>query len=357
MQEETGKEDLLDLNEVMRAFDISAWKNLGPDESAHGDALSLLVDVEGQRYTLRERPEGMLGEDLQHRYAFRSYLQQAGIPIPALQLTAQSEPAVAIGEDYFELQRYPVGEVFSSEGERRLDWIESAGFMLGRIHDAARAYRGPQHRWPAEANVGAMVQGWLNLARSRADESAISAIAAALEHCVDQWEAALPKAMVSIGAGGALPEWHIHGDYHALNLRFDPSGVTAVLGLEASHWEKRIFEVAFGLAYFSALAWRPGESLTRPLVMRGLEPESARRFLRGYAELCPPVKGEAELLTDALTIIAPVISINGPLEDLFYAQEEPDEGLIDDVMERLNWAASLPGWLARVRGSLAEMWI
>jgi hypothetical protein len=30
--------------------------------------------------------------------------------------------------------------------------------------------------------------------------------------------------------------------------------------------------------------------------------------------------------------------------------------LIDDVMERLAWAWSLPAWLNRVRRSLPEMW-
>ncbi|MBO0782971.1 MAG: phosphotransferase, partial [Ktedonobacteraceae bacterium] len=195
-----------------------------------------------------------------------------------------------------------------------------------------------------------------NLARAKADESEIQAVAAALSHCVDQWEMALPAAMMSIGAGGDLPEWHIHGDYHALNLRFRDDGVAAVLGLEASHWEKRIFEVAYALFSFSALAWEPTESLARPLVKRGFDPESARRFLKGYAEFCSPVKGEAELLADAVMVMVPVATINGPLEDLFYAQETLDETLIEDIMERLTWAASLPAWLARVRHSIAEMW-
>ncbi|MBV9259617.1 MAG: hypothetical protein JO215_16520, partial [Ktedonobacteraceae bacterium] len=102
--------------------------------------------------------------------------------------------------------------------------------------------------------------------------------------------------------------------------------------------------------------WKPDESLTRPLVKRGFEPERARHFLQAYAEVYLPVRGEATLLGDALSLVAPIATINGPLEDLFYVQEELDETLIEDVMERLSWAASLPAWLARVRRSLAEMW-
>ena len=348
-------EDLLDLNEVMHAFGINEWKNLGPLEAAEN--LSLLVDVEGQRYVLRERPEGMLGEDLRHRYDFQRYLQQAGIPIPAFLLTLQGEAAATIDEDSFELQQWVGGEQFSTSDRRSLQWVEYAGRMLGRLHQASQQYKGQQHRWPSEAHMGAVVQSYLNLARVRADENGIQAIASALANWADQWEAVLPAAMMSIGAGrNALPEFHIHGDYHALNLRFGDLGVTAVMGLEASRWEKRIFEVASALFYFSALQWEPDSGLTRPLVKRGFEPERARLFLQAYAQVYPPVRGEAALLGDALTLVAPIATANGPLEDLFYVQGELDESLIEDVMERLSWAASFPAWLLRIRRSLAEMW-
>jgi Ser/Thr protein kinase RdoA (MazF antagonist) len=349
-------EDLLDLNEIMQAFGINAWQNLGPALPAHSESLNLLVEAEGQRYVLRERPEGMVGEDLTHRYAFQRYLQHEGIPIPDLRLTPQGEPAVIMGEDFFELQRWVDGDLFSTSDPHSLAWVESAGTMLGRIHQASSRYTGHQHRWPSEVHIGAMVQNWLNLARGKAETSEIQAIAAGLSNWIDQWEAVLPSAMVSIGSAGSLPEFHIHGDYHALNLRFDASGVVAVTGLEASRWEKRIFEVAYALFYFSALKWTPEEHLTRPLVKRGFEPERARHFMHAYSELCPPARGEADLLPEALMLIAPIATINGPLEDLFYAQEEPDAALIDDVMERLAWSTSLPAWLRRVGGSLAEMW-
>lgn len=351
------QEDLLDLNEVMRAFGIDEWTNLGAVESSHAESLSLLVDVEGQRYMLRERPEGLMGEDPQHRYAFQHYLRGVGIPVPALRLTPQGESVITLGEDVFELQEWVVGEHFSTADRRSLTWVESAGAMLGRIHLASQRYKGSQHVWPLEAQMGAVVQSYLNLARSKADEMGVLAVASALANWADQWEAVLPAAMMSIGSSKKLlPEFHIHGDYHALNLRFDEMGVKAVMGMEATRWEKRIFEVAYALFYFSALQWKPDESLTRPLVKRGFEPERGRHFLHAYAEIYAPVRGEAALLGDALSIIAPIATINGPLEDLFYAQQELDEELIEDVMERLSWAASLPAWLARVRRSLSEMW-
>jgi len=96
--------------------------------------------------------------------------------------------------------------------------------------------------------------------------------------------------------------------------------------------------------------------MARPLVKRGLEPERARRFLEAYGAIYPPVAAEAQLLLDALTLVAPIITINGPLEDLFFTQEDIEEALIEDVLERLAWAVSLPSWLGRVRRSLAEMW-
>ena len=88
---------------------------------------------------------------------------------------------------------------------------------------------------------------------------------------------------------------------------------------------------------------------------RGFDPERVSRFLQAYGAVFPPHQGEAPLLVDALMLITPIVTINGPLEDIFFPNEL-EEVLIDDVMERLGWAASLPAWLGRVRRSFAEMW-
>ena len=348
--------DLLDLNEVMQAFGIQEWQNLGATDLERPDSLSLLVEIQGQRYILRERPEGLAGEDLYHRYEFQRYLRQSGLPLPEFLLTPDGKPVAVVGEDYFELQAWSDGALFDTANPRSLDWVEFAATMLGRIHQASQRYGGREHRWPSEVQMGGLVQSCLSLARSKADESEIQAVSVALSNWADQWEAVLPSAMISIGAGRGLPAFHIHGDYHALNLRFGPSGVTAVMGLEASRWEKRIFELAYALFYFSALTWQPGHRLTHPLVKRGFDPERMRRFLHAYGALCPPVRGESALLADALLLISPIATINGPLEDLFYAAEMSEETLIEQVMERLSWAASLPAWLARMRRALPEMW-
>jgi len=193
---EEGQEDLLDLNEVMQAFGVDEWNNLGPIAPTHAGLLSLLVEIQGQRYILKERPEGPAEEDFNHRYAFQRFLQQEGIPISSLWLTPQGEPMVAIGGDCFELQQWVDGEHFSTADPRSLEWVAAAGAMLGRLHQASRRYRGPEHRWPSEAHAGGLVQGWLNLARSKVEESEIQAIAAALSNWIDQWEAVLPAAMM-----------------------------------------------------------------------------------------------------------------------------------------------------------------
>ncbi len=349
-------EDLLNLSTVMRAFGVNEWKNLGPADTFSSQALNLLIQINEERFILRERPEGLLDEDVTHRYEFQRYLQQAGIPIPSFLLTPQGEPFVVQDEEVFEVQQWASGELFSSADPRSLEWTAFAGNMLGRIHHASSQYTGPVHRWPSEVQVGGLVQSSLNLARARAEETELQAVSAALSNWVDQWEAVLPVAMMSIGAGRGLPELHIHGDYHALNLRFGMFGVTSVLGFEASRWEKRLFEVANGVFAFSALSWLAGSGETSPLVKRGFEPERARRFLQAYAEVYPPVAGEAELLADALMLIAPIATINGPLEALFYEQEALEEPLIDDILENLAWASSLPAWLSRVRRSLPDLW-
>ena len=348
--------DLVDLNEVMHAFGISTWQNLGATSNAPTETLNLLVEVQGQQYLLKERQEGLVAVDPTHRYNFQHYLQQQGIPIPSLLLTPAGEPAVIIGEDAFELQHLSSGELFSSSNPHALQWTSNAGTMLARIHQASLHYPGAQHRWPSEVHMGAMVQGWLNLARAKAEQSEIQAIAVALSNWADQWEAVLPAAMISIGATHNLPEFHIHGDYHAHNVRFGPSNVSAITGWDASRWEKRLFEVAYAVFSFSALHWQADSEQTLPLTKRGLEPERAREFLQAYRAIYPPAKGEAVLLADALLLVSPIATLNGPLEDLFFSPQEPEDELIEDVMERLTWASSLPAWLVRTKTMLAELW-
>ncbi len=240
------QEDLLDLNEIMQAFGVSEWINMGSVVSPQNRLFSVLVEIQGQRYLLKERQPGLAGEeDNNHQYRFQRFLHQAGIPIPPLWLNPQGEPIVTIGEDQFELQQWVDGELFSTTDQRSLEWVAAAASMLGQLHQASRSYQGPMHRWPTEVQAGGLVQGWLNLARSNAEQTEIQAIAAALSNWVDQWEAVLPAAMMTIGATRGLPEFHIHGDYHALNLRFDPQGqgVSAVLRsvtLGEAHFRTRL---------------------------------------------------------------------------------------------------------------------
>src|SRR2546421_3646214 len=110
------QQDLLDLNEILQAFGVSNWSNLGPvaTPSPNPQLLNLQIEIEGQRYILKERPEGLVEEDTSHRYDFQRYLQEVGIPIPPLWLTPQGEPVVTIGEDSFELQQWVDGELFTS---------------------------------------------------------------------------------------------------------------------------------------------------------------------------------------------------------------------------------------------------
>ncbi len=353
---EEAPQDLLNLDEVMRAFGVSESNNLGPLDDAHDGSLSLLVEISDQRYILKEQPGGLVEEDTGHRYAFQRYLREAGIPVPLLWQTPQGEPTVTIGEDVFELWQWVDGEVYDSKNPGSLQRVGAAGEMLARIHQVSRRYPGSEHRWPSEVQAGGLVQGWLNFARAIVEQSEVHAIAAALSNVIDQWEAVLPAAMMSIGSGRGLPEFNIHGDYTPIHLRFEGDTVSAITGWDASRWEKRLIELAYALFSFSALEWRTDNTLNRPLMKRGFDPERMRHFLAAYGAIYPPVPGEAMLLVDALMLVTPIITANGPLEDIFYTDENVEEMLIDDVMERLAWATSLPAWLGRMRGALAEMW-
>lgn len=353
---EEYQDELLDIREIMHAFGVETWHNLRPLHDPQQQSLQVLIEIQGQHYVLKERAESLAEQAHRHRYAFQEYLSAQGLPVAALWQTSQGEPYVTLGDDMFELQTWVKGERFDSRATHERARIATAGELLGRLHQAARDYPGPQYRWPSEVQAGGLTQGWLNFARARAEQCDVYALGTALTNLVEAWEAALPAAMMAIGTGRNLPEFHIHGDYSPLNLRFTEQEISEVSGLEASRWEKRLLDVAYAVFYFAGLAWHTDDNLTRPLVRRGLDPQRASLFLQSYSAIYPPVPGEAALLVDALTLIAPIITANGPLEDVFYATDHDEHISIDDALERIAWATTLPNWLVKVRRSFAEMW-
>ena len=167
-EQNEDQQSLLDLNEVMQAFGVETWTNRGPLETARdSELLQLLVEIEGKRYVLRERPEGLMEQVGGHHYAFQQYLISQGIPVAPLWETPQGESYAMLGEDAFELQAWVEGELFATADALESSWITTAGEMLGRIHRASLSYPGPQYRWPSEVQAGGLTQGWLNFARGQ----------------------------------------------------------------------------------------------------------------------------------------------------------------------------------------------
>jgi Ser/Thr protein kinase RdoA (MazF antagonist) len=346
-----------DLETILQAFGVEHWTHLGlPEQPPGGDGALALIAIAGRSYLLRERPEVPAAQGNEHVYAFGCYLAGQGLPIAACYLSPQGEPYVTCGSGVFELQEWSEDAVFASGDAQEKAWISAAGERLGQLHQASLRYPGMPLRWPAEVQAGALTQGWLQFAHTRAQLCELPALAAAFSTLIMTWEAALPAAMMAIGTGERLPELHIHGDYSPLHLRFGASGVSQILGLEASRWEKRLLEVACGTFFFAGLRWGDLDGLARPLAPRGLDPERAALFLRGYGAVYPPQPGEASRLVDALTLLAPILSANGPLEDLFYDSVSAEGPQAEDALARLVWAAGLPGWLARARSALAQLW-
>jgi Ser/Thr protein kinase RdoA (MazF antagonist) len=357
MADNARSEEWPDLATILQAFGVEHWTHLDlPERSPGMDGALARIAIAGRPYLLRERPEVPAAQGNEHVYAFGRYLAGQGLSIAACYLSPQGEPYVNCGGGAFELQEWSEDAVFASGDGREKVWISGAGELLGRLHQASLHYQGPPLRWPAEAQAGALTQGWLQFASARAQLCALPALAAAFSTLIATWEAALPAAMMAIGTGERLPELHIHGDYSPLHLRFGPAGICQILGLEASRWEKRLLEVACGVFCFAGLRWGPMSDLARPLAPRGLDPERAALFLRSYGAVYPPQPGEAARLVDALTLLAPILSANGPLEDLFYESMPAQEPQAEDALARLAWATGLPGWLARARSALAQMW-
>ena len=113
---------------------------------------------------------------------------------------------------------------------------------------ADRLRRHDQHRPQREAERGGYLEETFGFHPLLAFLVSVS-----LSNLCDQWAAVLPAAMMSLGSARGLPEFHIHGDYHALNLRFARQDVTAILNWQASRWEKRI--IGWPMPFFISVRW------------------------------------------------------------------------------------------------------
>jgi Ser/Thr protein kinase RdoA (MazF antagonist) len=87
------------------------------------------------------------------------------------------------------------------------------------------------------------------------------------------------------------PQWIIHGDYRAQNLKFAGTRIRAILDLDTARPAERLFDLGYALVFF------PAVYQDAPLT-----PEQRAIFLHAYESTCPLSETERKLLPSHLKL-------------------------------------------------------
>lgn len=345
--------------EVMSYWGLkpSDWRVIGFITSGLERVSRPIIEIGGQRYVLRRQPSDLTENDTLYRHTFMRHLAARGLPVPSLLQRPEGFSFAVVEDGIYELQGWLDGQRLVTGGPAYQDRIEAAAAMLGQLHQASADFRWEPHTWPVERSSAAIAQAYCGLIQEQAEGEALTpAIRAGLARVAEMCAERLDAAVEALEAQPRPPELHVHGDYHAHNLAFDASGVSALYDFDASHWQRRIDEVAYSLLYFAGVRWDDTPGVTPPLVDDGLDILSVNRFLSAYGREAPPAEGEARLLGDALALAFPVVFANGIAEDLIFPDDFEGALNEEEALGRLNWADTFWLWVDRYRDTLAQAW-
>ncbi|MGZ3666186.1 MAG: phosphotransferase enzyme family protein [Ktedonobacterales bacterium] len=345
--------------EVMSYWGLNPgnWRVIGFITTGLEQVSRPIIEIGGQQYVLRRQPQDLTENDTLYRHTFMRYLAAQGLPVPPLLQRPEGHTYAVVEDGIYELQGWLDGQRLVTDGPAYQDRIEAAAATLGQLHQASADFRWEPHLWPLERSSAAIAQAYCNLIKERSEGTALTpAIRAGLARVAEVCAERLDTAVDALEAQPRPPELHIHGDYHAHNLAFDGSSVSAIYDFDASHWQRRIDEVGYSLLYFAGVRWDDGEGVTPPLVDDGLDILSANRYLTAYGREAPPAEGEARLLGDALTLAFPAVFANGIAEDLIFPDDFDGTPNEEEALGRLQWADTFWLWLDRYRDVLAQVW-
>ncbi len=225
-------------------------------------------------------------------HTVQDFLYQEGFPIPRL-LPNNSGKTFTVCDSPLE-----TGEVYAlSEFIEGSDYdvanseqLRASGEMLGRLHQQLRRFQPQIQLAGPSLETELFIQLEARLSRlqpvTEKDPSAPTQI--------DSWidEVGSLKSAVST-AHDAEPEqgWLIHGDYRAQNLKFDDSGIRAILDLDTACPGSRMYDLGYALVFFPAVYQDTPLTSNQQSV-----------FLRAYESISPLSETEREMLPTHLRL-------------------------------------------------------
>jgi Ser/Thr protein kinase RdoA (MazF antagonist) len=298
---------------VLAGFDLPAvavtWHSPRPLSAA-----ALVAAGDRTVFVKRHSPQVRTVAGLAEEHGFAAHLQSHGVPVPELLRTSRGGTVVRRDGWTWEVQERGEGNDLYRE---TLSWqpfysathAHSAGAMLATLATAGEEYAAPQRApQPLVTSWSAIAQADLT-AGLEAFVEARPMVAAALAG--RDWRADVERDLAPLHVRFApyakeLPSGWTHGDGHASNFLWGPSGeVSAVLDLGLSDRTTAIVDLATAIER-NAVSWLSPDPETRLDLVDAL--------VRGWCS----VRQLSDVEAAALPELVPIVHVEFALSELGY---------------------------------------
>lgn len=225
-------------------------------------------------------------------HAVQDFLHQEGFPIPRL-LPNNSGETFSVCAN-----RLETGEVYAlSEFIEGSDYdvanseqLRASGEMLGRLHQQLLQFQPEMQPAGAPLETEIFIQLQERLSRLQPIVEKDPSVPTQIDSWIDEVEV-LRSFVGAIHDTRYEQEWLIHGDYRAQNLKFDDSGIRAILDLDTACPASRLYDLGYALVFF-------------PAVYQDVPLTSNQQsiFLCAYESVCPLSESERKMLLSHLRL-------------------------------------------------------
>ena len=225
-------------------------------------------------------------------HAVQNFLYQEGFPVPRLLPNSRGKTFSVCDSPLETGEVYALSEFIegSDYDVTNSDQLRASGEMLGRLHQQLRQFQSPIQPIgpPLETEIFIQLQERLSRLQPVVEKDPVS------PNQIDSWIHEVEVLKSSIGTVHDTQYeqgWLIHGDYRAQNLKFDGSGIRAILDLDTACPASRLYDLGYALVFF------PAVYQDTPLTTN-----QQSMFLRAYENVCPLSETEREMLPTHLRL-------------------------------------------------------
>ena len=225
-------------------------------------------------------------------HTVQNFLYQNGFPVPRLLPNSRGETFSVCNSPLGTGEVYAISEFIegSDYDVTNLDQLRASGEMLGRLHQQLRQFQ-PQiqlARSSLETEIFIQLQERLSRLQPVVEEDLVASTQ------IDSWIQEVEVLKDSVGTLHNTryePAWLIHGDYRAQNLKFNGSGIRAILDLDTTCPASRLYDLGYALVFFPAVYQDTPLTTNQQSI-----------FLRAYESVCPLSETERAMLPTHLRL-------------------------------------------------------